>query len=453
MSTSGHLGLSDIDVLAFSVRDRESRRLIGEAITAYRGGALRSALMSTWIAVAYDIIVKARELASQGEAAPKAFVKELDDAIEKRDKRKLQKIEAGLLTRANCDLQLLAPHEYAALARLQEDRHLCAHPAFVVGDELYQPSPELVRTHIVHALQHLLVHAPLQGKSAIARFAADLLSASFPVAAEEISVFLRTKYLDRAKDVLVVNLLKAILSAPFGAEHAKYDSRVRTLALTLREIAKAKTEIYDLVVPDLVGKKFEHITDDVLLRICPFLESDPRIWGWLKESDRTRIKRLLETADGETLKTCGAFGAFAIDPLSEVLLDRFDRFDETVQISIIVEHPRKEFVGQGLKIYSQAVGFRYAEYLGQSVVLPLAKYFTAEDMERLLKAVSENGQISRANGTPNILEQVFDQTVSILPDSRPQWKAFVDEQIGQNGGEASAYYSYPGLQERLDANP
>lgn len=58
MSTSGHLGLSDIDVLVLSVRDRESRRLIGEAITAYRGGALRSALMSTWIAVAYDIIVR-----------------------------------------------------------------------------------------------------------------------------------------------------------------------------------------------------------------------------------------------------------------------------------------------------------------------------------------------------------------------------------------------------------
>ena len=56
MSASGSLGLTDIDMLALSVRDRESRRLIGEAITAYRGGALRSALMSTWIAVAYDII-------------------------------------------------------------------------------------------------------------------------------------------------------------------------------------------------------------------------------------------------------------------------------------------------------------------------------------------------------------------------------------------------------------
>ena len=41
--------VTDIDVLALAVRDRESRRLIEEAITAYRGGALRSAIMSVWI--------------------------------------------------------------------------------------------------------------------------------------------------------------------------------------------------------------------------------------------------------------------------------------------------------------------------------------------------------------------------------------------------------------------
>ncbi|KAF0119054.1 MAG: hypothetical protein FD149_253 [Rhodospirillaceae bacterium] len=165
MSTFGSLGHSDIDILALSVRDRESRRLIGEAITAYRGGALRSAVMSTWIAVAYDIIAKAREIAGQGEASPKAFIKKLDDAIAANDKRKFQTIESELLTEANSGLQLLAPHEYEALVRLQTDRHLCAHPAFVVEDELYQPSPELVRAHIVHALQYLLIHARYRAKA------------------------------------------------------------------------------------------------------------------------------------------------------------------------------------------------------------------------------------------------------------------------------------------------
>lgn len=444
---SASLGHSDIDSLTLAVRDRESRRLIGEAITAYRGGALRSALMSTWIAVAYDIIAKARELAGQGEAGPKAFTKELDDAIAAKDKRKLQAIESELLNKANSDLQLLAPHEYAALVRLQEDRHLCAHPAFVVEDELYQPSPELVRAHIVHALQHLLVHAPLQGKSAIARFDADLLSPAFPVRGEEIGAFVRSKYLDRAKDVLVVNLIKAIVSMPFGSERAKYASRTRTLALTLREIAKAKTAIYDAVMPGYAAEKFENVASEVLLAICPYLENDPRIWSWLKEPDRTRVRRLLETADVETLKARAAFDAFAIPPLAVILLGRFNAFDATTKISIIAEHPRKELVHAGIELYEHAGSYRSAEQLGLSVILPLAPYFIAEDLQTVLKAASANGQIWDAAGTPDILGRLFDTTNFLLSDSRPYWQGFLAE-LGPRQQQR-----FSGLQERLDRNP
>ena len=449
----GSLGSSDIDLLALSVRDLESRRLIGEAITAYRGGALRSALVSTWIAVVYDIIAKARELEAQGEAAPEKFVKKLQNAIEHESKQQFQAIESNLLSTADKDLQLLAPHEYTALTRLQYDRHLCAHPAFIVEDKLYQPSPELVRTHIVHALQYLLVNAPLQGKSAIARFKADLISPLFPATAEHIGTFVREKYLKQAKDVLVINLIKAIVSAPFGADRAKFASRTRTLALTLREIKKAKTAIYDSEMPTYVAARFNNVHDDVLLSICPFLENDPQIWDWLKEPDHMRLQQLLKVADAEALKTHSAFDAFEIAPLSQILLGRFNNFDEATQISVIAEHPRTEFVRRGIEIYAQATNFRHAEHLGQSIILPLAKYLSAEDVEAVLKAASANGQIWFAAGMPAILETLFDRTTSLLFTSRPHWQAFVDGQIEKNNGNASEIFSYPGLQERLAQNP
>ena len=452
MNTAGHHGITDIDVLALSVRDNESRRLIGEAITAYRGSALRSAIVSTWIAVVYDIIAKARELTAQGEAASRVLVHDLDNAIKAGDNRKMQKFESELLIKAVRDLQLLAPHEYTAFERLQRDRHLCAHPAFVVKDELYQPSPELVRSHIVHALEYLLVKAPLQGKSAIARFDADLLGSSFPTTAEEIGSFIRTRYLDQAKDVLVINLLKAIVSAPFGAENAKYASKIRTLALTLREIANAKTRIFDSEMPSIIARKFESIEEDVLLRICPFIAYEPRIWDWLKESDRIRTRRLLETADTETLKSCCAFDAIVADPVSKILSDRFDTFEKAVQISIIAEHPSKEFVCKGIKLYSDAVSYRHAEELGRSVILSLAEYFDSADVEAVLKAASENGQIWNAHGTPDILERLFDETVSLLSESRPHWEEFVSGQIDRADGDFSDRYRYPGLQKRLDWN-
>lgn len=449
MSSLVGQGLTDIDALALAVRDRESRRLIAEAITAYRGGALRSAIMSTWIAVAFDIIAKARELAAQGEAAPKAFVQDLDSAIANRDIKRMQAIETDLLKIANDQLQLFSPHELDALERLQRDRNLCAHPAFIVEDELYQPSLELVRSHIVHALQHLLIHAPLQGKSAIARFDADVISPSFPTNCDDIGAYIRAKYLDRAKDVLVTNLIKALISAPFGDERARFAGRSRLLAMTLREIAKAKTAIYDSVVPGYIARKFDTVGDDVLLTICPFIESDTRIWDWLSEPVQLRIKQLLKTAEVETLKAHAAFDGFVIPALSEILLNRFDAFDRNTQISIISEHPKRELVVPGIEIYSRAGSYRTAEVWGQSIILSLVPFFATDDIRVLLDAVQENGQIWCAGGTPAILEAVFDSTRHLLLETRPYWQAFVDGRIANNGGDTEDHYSYPGLQQRL----
>ena len=190
------LGLSDIDSLTLDVQERKSRRLIGEAIAACRDGALRSTIVSTWIAVAYDIVAKARELAVQGEVGSCMLVRELDAAIEGRNLKKLQILEGELLTLASKDLELLASHEYAALKRLQEDRHLCAHPAFAIMDELYQISRSCSACVLSIHCKTFFVDAPLQGKSPIARFDADLVGPTFPTTAGQIPKFVRSKHLD-----------------------------------------------------------------------------------------------------------------------------------------------------------------------------------------------------------------------------------------------------------------
>ena len=419
------LGISDIDSLTLAVRNPEAQRLISEAIAAYRGGALRSALISTWIAVAYDIIMKIRELADQGECMAKNFVDRLDKAIEAKNKEKLQKIEQELVSQANA-LLLLMPHEKDALARLQQDRNLCAHPAFAVKDELYQPSPELVRAHIVHALQYLLVHAPLQGKSAIARFEADLLSATFPTTADEIGTFVWTRYLERAKDVLVVNLIKAIVSAPFGEEHAKYLAKARTLALTLREIARKKTAIYESVMPHYVQEKFEHVPENVLLAICPYLGNDPRIYSWLKESDKIRIQQLLKKAEVEILTTNAAFDVLPIAPLTEILLKRFESFDRGTQAKIAAEYLQKEFVQPIIKMYAQAMTYRDVDEIGNFFIWFSSEFFSSEDVGSVLEAISNNNLIFNSYGTDRILCKIFDMTISLLPQTHTHWKNFFD---------------------------
>jgi hypothetical protein len=259
----------------------------------------------------------------------------------------------------------------------------------------------------------------------------------------------RTRYLDRAKEVLVVNLFKAIVSAPFGNERAKFVGRVRTLALTLREVSKAKTALYDEVMPAYIGKKIEHVHSDFLLSICPFLANDSRIWDWLKAADQTRIRRLLESSDVESLKVNAAFDALVIPELSTVVIVRLNSFEPKTQISIINEQPRPEFVKPAIELFSAVHGFREAETRGYSVILPVSKFFSPSDVELLLEVVKENEQIWNASLIPGIIETIFDNTKPLLSATRPYWQSFVDLQVKRMGGNTETYYAYPGLQKRL----
>jgi hypothetical protein len=360
----------------------------------------------------------------------------------------MQAIESSVLTTANEKLQLFAPHEFEDLNRLQKDRHLCAHPAFASDDALFQPTPDLVRTHITHALKHLLINAPLQGKSAIERFHADLLSPSFPMDSHSIGVFVRAKYLNRAKDVMVVNLIKSLLSAPFGIQSTNYIGQKHQIAQTLREIAKAKTAIYDSTATNHVFRKFDAIPDSLLLSISAFIGCDSRVWEWLSEPTRIRFRQLLGVANAETLKAHSAFDVFDIPELASILLAHFDSFEEDVQVGIISRIPRREFIPQAIRIYGDSSGWRTAEQHGRTLMIPLAPLMSADDVRSVLESVQGNQQIWGASGTSSILEAVFDITWDLLPASHLHWQAFVDARIAASR-DATEHYAYPSLQKRI----
>lgn len=60
-----HVGiavLQDLDELVLECRDERARAYIREAVICCKSGAYRSAIVSTWIALAFDIVDKMHEL-------------------------------------------------------------------------------------------------------------------------------------------------------------------------------------------------------------------------------------------------------------------------------------------------------------------------------------------------------------------------------------------------------
>lgn len=445
-----NFNLTDIDSLFLEVRDHESKRLINEAMTAYRGGAFRAAIISTWIAVAYDIFSKGRELKYQGDAAASKFIDEVDSAIENRDISKMQKIESTLLTTANKELLLFAPHEHEAFSRLQSDRHLCAHPAFVVDDEIYRPSPELVRTHISHSLKYLLIHAPLQGKSALDRFQTDILSVSFPTSEIEIDKFIRTRYLDRAKDVLIINLIKWASKAIYGPDRNKFKDKDSQLVIILKIISSIKIEIYEDIMPTFARNQFESMDDPSILHAVKLFNADKRIWDWLSDASQIRIKTLLQSSSIDDLIATKYFHALVIPQLSEAFLEKIDSMDEPGKINIISNNPNRIFSSRAIEVFGKSGGWRSAEARGRSLILTHVQFFTSADIHKVLELSAKNEQIRSASDMPSILESVFDASHHLLPETKVYWSEFI-RKMTEYYGDGMGFYTYPNIQEKIAA--
>jgi hypothetical protein len=291
----------------------------------------------------------------------------------------------------------------------------------------------------------------LQGKSAVGRFEADILSASFPVDGTDINAFIRSRYLDRAKEVLVTNLIKWLIKSTFGNDRARFQGKEKRIAQTLKEIASVKTAIYDSVVPSFVATWFDAVDDTVLLGLCTIVDSDKRIWTWLSEPVRLRIRRLLATVDVDALTAFSAFDALSSPELSVDLLARFDALDRTAQISIAAENPRPELVSRAIDLYGSSGGWRSAESNGLTLVVNYVQFFTSDDIRKILEAAASNDQIWAASGTPGILDRLFDLTLPMISQTRAHWQAFVSARITASR-DASDHYAYPSLQQRLAAH-
>jgi hypothetical protein len=421
--------LTDLDELALKVRDRIARSYVLEAIDAYRGGAYRSSIVSTWISVTFDIISKIRELANQGDPMAQHFITSLDQAITNKQIRQLQNIEEDLLKTATADFEFLSDHEQIDLARLKDDRNLCAHPAFIAEEVLFEPEPERVRMHIVHVVKHLLQHQPIQGKSAIKRIVRDIKTTSFPPTLDTACTFLNSRYLDRAKKTLIENLvfllLKAVLRGDVADLPLVYS---RQMILTLQAISRRYPDIYEERMRTKLLTIVESLAEGCLPNVFRLLGADPRCWNWFDESTKIHMKAVAQQSLNIPSIRNFVFEAIVIDDLKPTIVEGFEKLSSELQISVIKSTPQPDFADRAIALYSEAGSYRGAEYLGESLILPMAGAgcFIVTDIQKVLKAAQENNQIYDASGTPAILDELYEKTKQYLPDLHESWKSFFD---------------------------
>lgn len=438
--------ITDLDSMLLKVRNAASQMYIREAIAAFRTGAFRAAIISTWIAVSFDIISKLKELTLYGDSNAKEHIEKLQINIKHQNIKKLQEFEEDILRVAYEQFEFFDYHEFEDLNRLKHDRNLCAHPAFAKEEVLFQPSPELVRTHIVHSITHLLKNQPVQGKSAIGHILNDIKSNIFPKDIDDSCRYLSEKYLNRAKNVLVRNLLIVILKEYFS-DIDEFDSKKLNSIIA---ISRTHHKIYNSVLKEKLAPIISSESDKNFEKIFSLLALDEEIWSIIEEPIKIKIKAFIQSLSVDNFDLIienYIFKCLEIPDVTEHLLSLFNVLPSKDQAIIISTAPNAKLANQAVELYGKAGAYRHAEDLGEKVLLPIAPFLNDAQIVQILNFAKDNGQINYAGGTPEILCRFFKITRNHIIHTKDAWIDFVKKMLETN--DPKGYYGYPELQKLM----
>jgi hypothetical protein len=378
-------------------------------VKAYKIGALRASIASIWVSIVYDLIAKYRELTVSDDPAARTFIDLWDNATAHNDIRKLLELERGIIEDATSKTQIIDPLSKKHLDRIREDRHLCAHPAFSSDAELFEPSPELVRLHLVSAVDLVLSRKPLQGKAIIETYSIDVRSAGFPSDNAKILDYVERRYLERVRApnirgfgaVLAKSLLKGV---PVEWEHQQ--NKVISSLVAVRERAvEAWPDVSSAIV-----RLIDTLEPNHRLRAITFIAAFPDFWPLLQEPTRMALQATVDNADPAALSDFRILKAGTVLDMRHSVVRLIDKLNEKQLAGAISALPLSDLWPRAIKLYRESGSYRGSEANFRNFILPFAGHIKNQWLDQLLDAVIANGQNSDAALTETFLIELLSKT-------------------------------------------
>lgn len=395
-------GFIDLDILITKIRNSQSKIYFLDAVKAYKAGALRGALTSAWVALVYDLIAKYRELSAMGDAAATSFITAWDNATATRDVTKLLRLEAAILDDATTNTQAINSIARAHLERLREDRHLCAHPAFSTEAQLFEPSPELVRLHLVNVVDLVLGQEPLQGRAIFDLYDVDVQSLGFPTTHAKILDYVEQRYLARVRPqniqnfglVLAKSLLKGV-PAPWEPQQRKLISSL----IAVRERAPQAWPDISLAIVRLI----DTLDPANRPRAIAFIAAFPDFWQQLQEPTRMALQATVENANPATLTDYRVLAGVTIDPFRAELLAMIAGLNRDHLAAAVAAQPLADLWPRAVEMYQGSGSWRDSESNFRNLIVPFTGRLNSPQLDQLFDAVIDNGQNWDAADTDTLL--------------------------------------------------
>ena len=443
--------LTDLDELRLAIRDQESRRYMEEALACFRSRAYRAAIVSVYVAVVYDIFGKIRILKAEGEPAAVKHIEKLDNAIAAGNREELMAIEKRILEEAKETYQFISVLEFEDFSKLREDRHRCAHPAFISDTLLFNPSPEVVRAHIVHAVNHLLAHPPVNGKAAIDKVVKDIASLSFPKTQAGVEKLMNSKYLDRPRATFPASLVSVLVKSLIRRDVPELLGHEQACFMALEAISRRHPDAYERRMQETLKKLVIESDINSIANLFPVLQAEPRAWSWLDEAIQLQAMSLAENYVFGSGRDEAMLDALAVGPLRETVMKGLRSLGPDERFALIAANPRADLLDEAIELFETSPNFRDAEPRGRFVLMETGQQLSEDQIRRCLKAVPSNYEIWAARGTQEILRSFLasPKGVSTFERLKADWQEMMLH-ILRNSAETTKRKPFVGLVGELE---
>lgn len=405
-------GFIDLDILLTRIRNAQSKVYFLDAVKAYKAGALRASMTSVWVALVYDLIAKYRELSAMGDAAATAFITSWDTATATSDIRRLLQLEGDILEDATANTQVVNRITCTQLERLREDRHLCAHPAFSAEAELFEPSPELARLHLVNAVDLVLSQEPLQGKAIFDFYDIDVQSSGFPTAHARILDYVEQRYLERIRVQNIRNFGTVLAKSLIKGVPAQWEPQQRKIISSLVAVRERAAQAWPDVSPAIV-RLIDTLDPEYRPRAITFIAAFPDFWPLLLEPTRMALQSTVDNADPAALADYRILAGVTLPHFRAPLLDVIDALNDEQLANAIATEPLGDLWTRAIKVYQGSRSWRESEANFRDLISPFAGRLNSQQLNQLLDAVIGNGQNWDAAETDTFLLGVLRNTAAV----------------------------------------
>ncbi|OYQ76096.1 hypothetical protein [Wohlfahrtiimonas chitiniclastica] len=407
------MSLIDLDELLLKCRDKSAREYINDAIKCYKAGAYRASIVSTWLAVMYDIINKLQELSLSNDAAARVKYEEYQKSASKAELSELLKFERTILKYCLNDLNIISHIEFNNLERIREDRNKCAHPSVSADNEIFQPTPELARQHIRIAVESLLAHPPAQGTKALESLIKIIQSEYFPKDLEQITQTLQASPLHNARTSLVRNFVIICLKEMFNQSmQSDIEKYYNILKVTNNMYPDIYVETLNTKISNIIRSLDDQCLSTVLKVIIQYI---PDLYSYLETDIQIKLieyikQELFSNSFGHLPETVKILEHKDFAPTVQSIIDNLSS-QKIANISWLGE-PEPFMYDVIIKRYCESKSFSEANELGK-ILKTTIKNLTIEQLSLINKAAQENSQISGSTQWEQyIKEQIAD---ALLP--------------------------------------